>query len=184
VSNGHLTRLSICCRKSIATPNAAVTGVRQLIQIIHAASATRFISRVTTMTRLGTTWLVATAWFAFGSLIAGAGYLEWSLPGGLPVGNALTALGLSASALAAFAVSRPNTVLRWFSVVSLILSVGWLPVSIGLAGNLLLNFGNSNGPIWMKLSLVTFACALISVICATVRTMSGKGFRTGSAGAA
>ena len=126
------------------------------------------------MTRITVTGLVAIALFAFGSLIAGAVYLEWLLPGGLPIGNALTAIGLSASALAAFGASQPNTSPRWCSIVSLVLSVAWLPISVGLAGNLSLNFGDKYGPIWVKLSLVTLVFALISLTYATLRMLLAK----------
>ena len=126
------------------------------------------------MTRITVTGLVAIALFAFGSLIAGAVYLEWLLPGGLPIGNALTAIGLSASALAAFGASQPNTIPRWCSIVSLVLSVAWLPISVGLAGNLSLNFGDKYGPIWVKLSLVTLVFALISLTYATLRMLLAK----------
>lgn len=118
--------------------------------------------------------LIAVAIAALGSLFGGAGYLEWSLPGGLPLGNALTSIGLSAAAGSAFGVSRPGTLLRRFSATSLVLSVAWLPVSIGLAGNLALNFDGDRGLIWIRLSLFTFALASISLISAVVRMLSNS----------
>ena len=117
---------------------------------------------------------IAIALFTFGSLLGGAAYLEWLLPGGLPFGNALTAVGLSSAAVAALGVSKPNSVLRWFSVVSILLSTTWLPLSIRLAGNLTLNFDEVYGPIWINLSLVTFVFALISMLWAIVKTSTNR----------
>ena len=89
--------------------------------------------------------LLLIAAFALLSLVSGASYLETELPGGLPIGNALTAIGLSAAAGAAAALSTRRTVLRRLSMGSLIAAVIWLPVSIALAGNLALNFQGGRG---------------------------------------
>ena len=128
--------------------------------------------------------LIAVALFAFGSMFAGADYLLWILPGGMPLGNALAAVGLTSAAGAAYGVSRPRSFLRWLSVTSLFLSVIWLPVSIGLAGNLELNLSGRQGDLWLHLSLVTFVLAIISLIWALARTVSGKGRRNGTVRAA
>ena len=121
------------------------------------------------MPRVPVSVFAAIAVFAFGSLFSGAGYLVWLLPGGLPFGNALTAAGLFSTSFAAFSVSSPNSALRRFAAVSVALSLAWLPVSIGLAGNLALNFAGANGSVWISLSLVTFCLALISVTWAGVQ---------------
>lgn len=121
------------------------------------------------MTRITVIALIVAALFAFGSLVAGAEYLEWLLPGGLPLGNALTAIGFTASALAGYGVSQPNSIPRWCSIVSLVLSITWLPISVGLAGNLSLNFGDQYGPLWFRLSIATFVFALISLIYAILQ---------------
>ena len=113
--------------------------------------------------------LLAIAAFAVISLVRGASYLDAMLPGGLPLGNALTALGLCAAAGVAVGLSAPGTVLRLASLVSLLGAVAWLPVSVVLAGNLQLNFSGERGLAWMVFSLVvvldvlgTLAWALVA----------------------
>ena len=136
------------------------------------------------MTKTTIKFLIAAALFSFGSLFAGAGYLIWPLPGGLPLGNALAALGLITASAAALAASDSKSVLQILSIVSLAFSVAWLPVSIGLAGNLELNFNEIRGALWIQISLVTFALALVLLVWAIFRIASEKGRRNDVAGAA
>jgi len=96
--------------------------------------------------------LLAITAFALLSLVAGASYLETMLPGGLPIGNALSAIGLCAPAGAAVALSSRRTALRRVSVAALIAATLWLPVSIALAGNLTLNFNGGRGEAWLIFS--------------------------------
>lgn len=121
--------------------------------------------------------LLAISAFASISLVLGASYLDAMLPGGLPLGNALTALGLCAAAGAAVGLSAPGTVLRLASLVSLLGAVAWLPVSVVLAGNLQLNFSSERGLAWMVFSLVvvldvfsTLAWALVASLIAACKT--------------
>ena len=121
--------------------------------------------------------LLAIAAFAAISLARGASYLDAMLPGGLPLGNVLTALGLCAAAGAAVGLSAPGTVLRLASLVSLLGAVAWLPVSVVLAGNLQLNFSGERGLAWMVFSLVvvldvlgTLAWALVVSLIAARKT--------------
>ena len=121
--------------------------------------------------------LLAIAAFAAISLVRGASYLDAMLPGGLPLGNALTALGLCAAAGVAVGLSAPGTVLRLASLVSLLGAVAWLPVSVVLAGNLQLNFSGERGLAWMVFSLVvmldvlgTLAWALVVSLIAARKT--------------
>lgn len=106
--------------------------------------------------------LLILAAFALLSLVSGASYLETMLPGGLPLGNALTAIGLCAAAGAAVGLSARRTALRLASVASLIGAAAWLPASIALAGNLRLNFHGGNGVAWLVLS-VAIAAAVLGV---------------------
>src|SRR5262245_51102101 len=103
--------------------------------------------------------LLAIAAFAVVSLRSGATYLEAVLPGGLPFGNALTALGLCAAAGVAVVLSARGTMLRAVSLTSLIAAAAWLPASVALAGNLALNFGNGRGLVW-----VVFSLAVVGVV--------------------
>ncbi|WP_149195420.1 hypothetical protein [Luteimonas suaedae] len=106
--------------------------------------------------------LLGSTAFAVFSLVSGAPYLEARLPGGLPIGNVLAALGLCSLAGAAVALSPRGSVVRGFSWVSLALAIAWLPVSIALAGNLELTFGGGRGTLWIT---VTLATAFAGVAC-------------------
>jgi hypothetical protein len=97
--------------------------------------------------------LSVTAIFAIWSLASGAANLEWRLPGGLPLGNALAASGLAGLAGIAVELNRQRSVLRTASWVSLGLAVAWLPGSIALAGNLELTFSGDAGTLWIWLTL-------------------------------
>jgi hypothetical protein len=116
------------------------------------------------MPKLIAATLLAIAALTVVALASGATYLEATLPGGLPVGNALTALGLCAIGGAAVALSARGTALRTMAVASLIAAAAWLPVSVVLAGNLALNFGNGRGLAWAILSLGIVVLLLISFI--------------------
>lgn len=80
--------------------------------------------------------LIVVAGGAIFSLVSGAPYLEVLLPGGLPLGNALAAIGACAAAGAAIALSQPASLLRRFSVASFAAALAWLPISVAPAGNL------------------------------------------------
>ena len=54
------------------------------------------------MSKLIALLLITVAGFSVGSLLIGARYSEWVLPGGLPLGNVLAAAGLCSLAGAAF----------------------------------------------------------------------------------
>ena len=126
------------------------------------------------MTRIIVFTLLAIVLFTLVSLVEGAAYLEWLLPGGLPFGNGLTATGLFSAAVVALLLSTPKTALRWTAIVSIVLSVLWLPVSIGLAGNLSLNFQGTNGSVWRLYSLVTFVFVLMSMFWAIAQSLIHK----------
>ena len=108
------------------------------------------------------------------SLAFGAAYLEAVLPGGLPVGNALTAIGLCTAAGAAIGLSRPRTRVRRVSVASLIGAAVWLPVSVALAGNLNLNFHGRHGDAWLALSIAIAAMVLSALIWALIARSLAK----------
>jgi hypothetical protein len=118
--------------------------------------------------------LLVIAVFSIFSLARGAEYLETPLPGGLPIGNALTALGLCAVAGMAVALSVRGTALRIMSFASHFAAAAWLPVSVALAGNLTLNFGGGRGLIWLVLSLVVVAGAFCALLWALVARALAK----------
>lgn len=115
------------------------------------------------MTRWPVAALLILAASALLSLVSGAPWLEAMLPGGLPFGNALTAIGLCAAAGSAVLLSARGTALRWVSVASLAGAAAWLPVSIALAGNLALNFDGSRGAAWLCFS-AAIAVAVFGVL--------------------
>jgi len=98
------------------------------------------------------------------SLLRGASYLETSLPGGLPLGNGLVALGLCALAGAAVVLSGQGSALRAASLVSLAGAALWLPVSVVLAGNSQLSFSGGRGSVWLALSVAIFAAACFTLL--------------------
>lgn len=112
--------------------------------------------------------LSGVAIFSAWSLGSGADYLEWRLPGGLPLGNVLAAAGLAGLAALAVEISRQRSVLRTASWVSLGLAFSWLPISIALAGNLELAFSGGKGTLWIGLTLgiaaVVLGCAAGAVV--------------------
>ena len=108
--------------------------------------------------------LLAFVAFVLLSLLRGAPYLDASLPGGLPLGNVLAALGLCAMAGASVALSPPGTARRIAALLALAGAVLWLPVSVLLAGNLELNFGSGRGAVWLALSVAVFAGACSTLL--------------------
>lgn len=115
--------------------------------------------------------LLTIAAFAVVSLASGAGFLESSLPGSLPLGNALAALGLCAAAGAAIGLGRAGTLRRAVAIVALLAAAAWLPVSVVLAGNLALNFSDGRGQAWMAISLATVLLVAISLAWAVVAAL-------------
>jgi hypothetical protein len=97
-----------------------------------------------------------------GSLAAGTGFIDWTLPGGLPVGNLLAAVGLCALAGAALALCPPDSLRRRVAWIVLLATALWLPFSIVLAGNLALDFSGARGNLWW---MATSALALATMLC-------------------
>lgn len=108
--------------------------------------------------------LLTAALFAVLSLVFGAPFLNAKLFGHLPVGNALTAIGLCAGAVAAIGLSTRRTLLRRVCIAAFLAAASWLPLSIALAGNLELNLSGSRGEIWILISLGTLALVAISLL--------------------
>lgn len=98
------------------------------------------------------------------SLASGATYMELLLPGGLPLGNAVAALGLCAVAGAAMALSARETAVRAVAAAALAGAALWLPVSVLLAGNAQLNFSGERGLAWLALSAVVAAAVTGSLL--------------------
>ena len=133
------------------------------------------------MPRIVVALLLLIAAFAVLSLASGASYLETMLPGGLPLGNALTAIGLCAAAGSAVGLSTRRTVLRLVSIASLIGAAAWLPASIALAGNLTLNFHGVRGSAWLVLSAVIIAAVFCTLGWALVASLLARSRRAGAA---
>ncbi len=114
--------------------------------------------------------LLAIALASVASLVSGAGYLESVLPGGLPVGNAVAALGLASAAGVPVLLSNPGSALRVAALTVLGAAVAWLPASIALAGNLALNFTGWRGSIWLAFSLVIH----LAVVCTLGWALIGR----------
>lgn len=112
--------------------------------------------------------LALLALFGIGLLASGWSGLEARLPGGLPLGNVVSAASLIFAAASASLLSARGTRIRMLSSAALALAVLWLPISIALAGNLDLNFGDSTGPAWFAFTalatLASFGSLLIAFV--------------------
>jgi hypothetical protein len=106
-------------------------------------------------------FLVACA--CIGALVAGAAIVDWTLPGGLPFGNLLAAVGLCALAGAAFALSPAGSLRRRVARIVLFATALWLPLSIAMAGNLALDFSGARGSLWLAATAIVALSALCSL---------------------
>ena len=106
--------------------------------------------------------LLAVTGFAAWSLLTAQPLLHWMIPGGLPFGNLLTAMGLSAMAGIGVLLSHRTVWLQLASRVTLCATLLWLPVSVALAGNLTLSFSGDNGAIyWAYSGVLSMLCFLV-----------------------
>lgn len=112
--------------------------------------------------------LIALSVASLAVLFSGGPVLSIQLPGGLPFGNLLSAFPFCLPALAAVELSRKGTTARYISNTSLAIAIGWLPVSLGLAGNLNLNFSGIRGHIWIWLSLATATFVGVALVWAAI----------------
>lgn len=101
-----------------------------------------------------------------GSLIVGADYIGLMLPGGLPFGNLLAAAVFCGLAGAAVVLAPRGSRSRPPALVALAGAVGWLPLSIALAGNAALNFSGERGTIWLWLSAGLFIGVMATLLLA------------------
>ena len=101
------------------------------------------------------TWVVA--------LPSGAGWLEWPLPGGLPLGNLFAAMTMASWPAASALLATPRSAARRFAGLALLSAFAWLPASALLAGNLALNFSGERGTAWFALTLAVLAAGVISL---------------------
>lgn len=99
--------------------------------------------------------MIALAFLAVVLLVAGWGGLEERLPGGLPIGNLLSALSMILAAGAAVVLSLRGTWVRRYAIAALLLAAAWLPFSIALAGNADLNFNEGTATAWFALTAIT-----------------------------
>jgi len=131
--------------------------------------------------------LIAGAVATAASLVAGQAWLETTLPGGLPAGNALAALVFCLLAGAGLLASRARTWARAWGWCAFAAALAWLPLSIAMAGNPALNFQGARGEAWLLLSLGVLAMSGVSLAWAVLaaigtylrasrdRTVRGRG---------
>src|SRR4030095_6233860 len=115
--------------------------------------------------------LVGLAVLSLASLMSGASYLEFALPGGLPAGNALAAIALVSAAALPVLLSSAGSVLRGAALAALAAAAAWLPLSIALAGNLALNFASGPGSIWLGFTFAVILFVLCTLAWALVRRL-------------
>jgi len=125
--------------------------------------------------------LLASAVVSFASLLSGARYLEFVLPGGLPAGNAIAAIGLASAAALPILLSSAGSVLRRVAWAALAAAACWLPLSIALAGNLALNFASGSGSIWLGFTLAVIFYVLCTLAWAVVSRLVARRRRVGAA---
>jgi len=118
--------------------------------------------------------LLAIVALSFIALASGASYLETPLPGGIPLGNALAAVGLCGLPGLARLLSPPDTVVRKASLISFLAAAAWLPVSIALAGNLELSFGGGRGTAWVAITLGTMLASVTCLVWALIALFFGR----------
>lgn len=111
------------------------------------------------------------------SLLSGASWLLRPLPGGLPLGNAVAALGLIALAALPWLASRAGTWRRRCATLTLIAALAWLPLSALLAGNLQLNFNNGRGPAWLGLTATVLLLIMVMAGWTLAAGLAGYGRR-------
>jgi hypothetical protein len=110
--------------------------------------------------------MAAAALACLALLVSGADALEARLPGGLPLGNAVSAAALVLAAWAALRLAAKGSRLRGIALCALVLSALWLPASILLAGNLELNFAGRAGRAWTVLTAIATLAAFGSLAAA------------------
>jgi len=125
--------------------------------------------------------LLALAVVSLASLLSGASYLEFALPGGLPTGNALAAIGLASTAALPVLLSSAGSVLRGAALAALAAAACWLPLSIALAGNLALNFASGSGSIWLGFTLAVILFVLCTLAWALISRLVAMRRRVGAA---
>jgi len=125
--------------------------------------------------------LLTLAVVSLASLMTGASYLEFPLPGGLPAGNALAAIALVSAAAIPVLLSSPGSALRTAALATLAAAAAWLPLSIALAGNLALNFTSGRGSIWLGFTLAVIVALLCMLAWALVSRFAAMRRRAGAA---
>ncbi|MEO0615525.1 MAG: hypothetical protein AAFY69_05255 [Pseudomonadota bacterium] len=112
-------------------------------------------------------------WLALGWLAGGLGllllptaWLETLLPGGLPIGNLLTAAGMVCAGLAGLAYSRSGTVLRLLAIVTTMVALAWIPVGVATSGNLNFNFYSNDAGymLWFRYTAVAGVLGVATLI--------------------
>lgn len=114
------------------------------------------------MAKLWALPLMVVAALSGGALLSGSGLAEYPLPGGLPLGNLLMAVGLCGLSGTAWLLSAGGTARRRFAAMALLASLLWLPVSALLAGNLALNFSGTRGTAWLVGSVAVMGAVLVA----------------------
>ena len=112
--------------------------------------------------------LLLLAAISIGLILSGASVLEIPLPGGLRLGNLLSALALASIAGAAVSLAPRNGRFSRLSLLVFAATVAWLPVSIALAGNLSLNFANGRGDVWLGFTATVLFASLLALAAAAV----------------
>jgi len=146
--------------QGVMVPEEMAADAAELLAAFRATdSTTTEADRMTHKGKPAALVMAALAFVALVLLVAGWRGLEARLPGGLPIGNALSAFSMILAAGAGVLLSLRGSWTRLYSIVALALAILWLPLSIALAGNADLNFRESTGPLWFGFTAITLVAS-------------------------
>ena len=123
------------------------------------------------------TWLAISALAAALLLVFGpTPWVEAPLPGGLPVGNALTVIALVNASMAGWVYGESGTVLRLLSTAALLVTACWMPVSVAISGNLNNNFAGNDTAfmLWFRFTAVAALLAVATLVATLAASIAGS----------
>ena len=103
-------------------------------------------------------------------------FLEFALPGDLPLGTLLAAVAFMAAAGIPYTYSSPRTWLRRGSGVLLIAATVWLPLGILLSGNAGINFVDdaADSAIFWRFTYGLAGLILVAMLWAAVESITSR----------
>lgn len=97
-------------------------------------------------------------------LLSGSDFIFLTLPGNMPLGNIMAALGFMLPSVGINYFMSDIERFRVLRKISLIASCIWLPLSMALSGNLQLTFEYYNFRVWLCFSLIVSVLIMFTLI--------------------